>query len=258
MKIIRSLGRTIIERLGRGRIIKRRILVLKKLIPIFISPDAQLKYLKFGPDAFDRDLISLAEKYLSKSSHVWDVGANVGVFGFASSSIVHRGSVVLVEPDIWLASILIKTSRLKYYTNNEISIIPAAISSKNSVETFMIANRGRACNALKSAGGRSQMGGVRELQHVPTLTLDTVLESVSNPPDFVKIDIEGAELNAVNGAIRLINDIRPTFYIEVGGDVSSQIFTIFKLAGYKAFNIQGERLLKKCAPNTLFIPNFSN
>ena len=119
----------------------------------------------------------------------------------------------------------------------------------------MIASRGRACNALKSAGGSTQMGGIRELQHVPTLTLDTVLESASNSPDFVKIDIEGAELNAIKGATYLINNIRPIFYIEVGDNVSSQIFTIFKLAEYRAFNIQGERLFKDCDPNTLFIPN---
>ena len=34
-------------------------------------------------------------------------------------------------------------------------------------------------------------------------------------PDFVKMDVEGAELLALQGAGRLLEEVRPTFYIEV-------------------------------------------
>ncbi|BCL61323.1 hypothetical protein DGMP_20160 [Desulfomarina profundi] len=245
--------RTIVERLSRGKVIKRRITVDGKSVPLLVSPDAQLKYLKFGSGVFDQDLINIAEKYLIENSNVWDVGANVGVFTFAASSVANKGTVVSIEADIWLANILRKTAMFKEYSNNTISVLPVAISNDNSVASFMVAARGRASNALEEAGGRSQMGGVREKQYVPTLTLDTLLNTFP-PPDFIKIDVEGAEHMVLQGATNIINNIRPKFYVEVGSDVSRQILHLFHSAGYFAFDPLDNKLTDNCAPNTFFIP----
>lgn len=245
--------RTIIERLTRGVILKRRMTVNGKNCTLLISPDAQLKYLKFGRGAFDQDLIAIAEKYVHSKSNVWDIGANVGVFTFASASIAKEGTVLSVEADIWLAGILRKTALLREYSNRNIIILPTAVSNKNSTETFLIARRGRASNALQNAGGRSQMGGVREKQYVPTKTLDSLLEDIV-APDFVKIDIEGAEYIALQGATTLLHEIRPLFYIETGANVSGQILDLFHKANYGAFDRQGKPLKEKCDVNTFFIP----
>ncbi len=249
-----SMLRTLVERLSRGRVIKRRIVVDGKAVPIFVTPDAQLKYLKFGSGAFDRDLIELAEKYISADSNVWDIGANVGTFTFAAAALAVQGSVVSVEADIWLAGLIRRTARLPEYCNSSICVLPVAISNRCSVARFSVAVRGRASNALESASGRSQMGGVRERQYVPTLSLDTLLDSLP-APDFVKIDIEGAEYLALLGAKHLISEVRPKWYIEVGDDVSGQIFSIFRSSGYVAFGPDGELLTDSCTSNTLFIPN---
>ena len=244
--------RTIAERLSRGITVKRKMIVGGKHIPVYVSPDAQLKYLKFGKNTFDSDLIDIAEKYLNPSSNVWDIGANVGVFSFAASAIAEGGLVLSVEADIWLANILRKTANLQYYRGHDIRVLPCAISHEHSVACFQIAKRGRASNALESAGGRSQMGGIRELQFVPTTTLDSLLDYF-DAPNFVKIDIEGAELKALHGSKQLISVVRPTFYIEVGEDVSDEVFTIFNAADYIARSPEGEQLTK-CVSNTLFFP----
>ncbi len=248
-----SIIRTIVERLSRGKILRRRITVNQRSIPILVTPDAQLKYLGFGAGAFDQDLIDIAEKYLDENSSVWDVGANVGVFTFAAAAVASKGCIVSIEADIWLANILRKTAAFKEYAHTSISVLPAAISDRDSVAVFMIAARGRASNALANAGGRSQMGGIRETQYVPTLTLDTLLSTFAQP-DFVKIDVEGAEGDVLNGAEVLINDVRPTFYIEVGENLSREIFARFKAAGYLAFAPNGNRLDQRCTPNTFFVP----
>lgn len=245
--------RAAVERLSRGKVLKAHINVQSKSIPIMVSPDAQLKYLKLGRRAFDQDLIEIAEAYLNETSHVWDIGANVGVFTFASAYIAKKGTVLSVEPDTWLVELLRTTAGFDEYAKTDVNIVPVAVSNKNGVASFMVASRGRASNALESAGGRSQMGGVRELQCVPTMTLDTLLDSF-NVPNFVKIDIEGAELMALEGAKSLINDARPIFYIEVGLDVSEKVLRLFYEANYIAINPRGEVLTNVCAPNTFFIP----
>ena len=249
MKILR----TIIERFSREKIIKRKITVNGKSVPLLVSPDAQLKYLKLGAGVFDQDLINIAEKYLQENSNVWDVGANVGVFTFAASSVAHKGTVVSIEADIWLANIIRKTTMFKEYSNNNICVLPVAMSNENSVAAFMIAARGRASNALEVAEGRSEMGGVREKQYVPTLTLDTLLNTFP-PPDFVKIDVEGAEYMVLQGATNIINQVRPKFYVEVGSNVSEQILKIFQSAGYTVYDPKGKKLTGSCTPNTFFFP----
>ena len=245
--------RKIVERLSRNRIIKRSIVVNDKAFPIFVSPDAQLKYLKLGSGAFDRDLIQIAEKYLNEHSCVWDIGANVGVFTFAAASVAHKGSVLAVEADTWLVGVLRKSSRLSNYSALDIQILPAAASNKGGVDSFLVAKRGRASNALEVAGGRSEMGGVRELQYVPTVTLDMLLEKF-NAPDFVKIDVEGAELMVIQGAEELITNCRPIFYIEVGANVSEEMLSLFRQKGYLATDFSGRELKNKCTDNTFFIP----
>lgn len=221
---------------------------------IIRSPDAQLKYLKIGSGVFDQDLINITQKYLTENSNVWDVGANVGVFTFAASSVAHKGTVLSIEADIWLANILRKTAMFKEFSNNTICVLPVAISNDNSVASFVVAERGRASNALEVADGRSQMGGFREKQYVPTLTLDTLLNTFP-PPDFVKMDIEGAEYMALQGAENLINNVRPKFYIEIGKDVSRQILNLFQSADCTAFDPSGNKITDNCAPNTFFMPN---
>lgn len=87
------------------------------------------------------------------------------------------GSVLAVDADTWLAGILRKTRAFDEYSSCKITVLLVAISDVNSVASFNVAARGRASNALVDAGRRSQMGGVREIQAVPTLTLDTLLDT---------------------------------------------------------------------------------
>jgi FkbM family methyltransferase len=248
-----SFIRRFTEKVLRNRTFKRFLEVAGTRCPIYVSPDAQLKYLKRGRRAFDADLLALAEKFVGPSSVVWDVGGNVGVFGFASASIAKQGTVVIFEPDIWLAGVLRKTVALDFYQDRDIRIVPCAASLGAGLARFMISGRGRASNALEAAGGRSQMGGVRQYDWVPTLSLD--LAKIDLPvPHFIKIDVEGAELMVIQGAAELIKVNRPLFYIEIGSDVWDQVTAIFKEPDYIAFDYTGTGMVLSPEMNVLFIP----
>jgi FkbM family methyltransferase len=158
-----------------------------------------------------------------------------------------------VEADIWLARLIQKSARLKGNKDKAVSVLPAAISEFNSVESFLIAKRGRARNALEIASGKFPMGGIREKQFVPTLTLDT-LSKVFPEPDFIKMDVEGAELLALKGGSKVISKIRPVFYIEVGQQVSKEIQRIFENERYRLFDGKSRNPIAGCVFNTFFAP----
>ncbi len=245
--------RNLLRKLCRGLAYHRTLRVDGFEVPLFVAPDAQLKYLKPGVQSEDRELIRMACQHLHETSVVWDIGANLGVFSFASALQARAGTVVAVEADVWLAVLLNQTRLLPAYADCDIRIVPAAVADKVGVMTFLIADGGRASNALEVAGGRTQMGGVRMRQFVPTLTLDTLLDS-QPPPDFVKIDIEGAEWMALCGAERLLKEVRPIFYIEVGADTAADVYARFAQADYIAVDPATVAVVSACVPNTYFVP----
>ena len=118
MKIIR----TIIERLSRGKVIKRKIYVKGNTIPLLVSPDAQLKYVKFWKNAFNSDLINIAERFLNEESNVWDIGANVEVFTFPAAAVAHKGTI---KEQFWLLNQIFGLRRFcvnrRNYLKNELS-----------------------------------------------------------------------------------------------------------------------------------------
>lgn len=97
------------------------------------------------------------------------------------------------------------------------------------------------------------MGGIREKQFVPALTLDTLSKAFPEP-DFIKMDVEGAELLALKGGSFVISRIRPVFYIEVGQQFSKEIQRIFEKEGYRLFDGKSRSPIDCCVFNTFFAP----
>ena len=249
--------RQMAERFSRGIVIKRRLPEAVGGMPVYVSPDAQLKYLRVGADAFDAGLLRLAQEHVSHDAVIWDVGANVGVFTFAAAGLAPEGQVFAIEADPWLAALLRRTSALPEYETRRVTVLSVALSDKNGTAEFVIARRGRASNYLSDAGGWSQAGGVRERIRVPTLTIDTLLEQFPRPK-FVKIDVEGAEIMVLRGASKLLRDVRPTLYVEVGRENSDEISQILHAFDYDLYDSTKSLLdrvaLPRCARDTLAVP----
>lgn len=213
--------RAFLERLFRNSRVRRR---LPNGTVIWVSPDSQLKYLKpLGGD----ELLRIASNHVHAGSVVWDIGANCGVFTFAS---IAAREVVAAEADPFLCDLL-QRSVMSNKAHN-VRIVAGAASDITGLAEFVIAARGRASNHLLSAKGRTQAGGERARLFVPTFTLDGMLEHLT-PPTFVKIDVEGAEAAVLRGAEALLRRYGPTLYIEVGKTHEAECRHLLNSAGYQ-------------------------
>ena len=249
--------RELAERISRSRVIKRRLSVEFGRRTIYVSPDAALSLLKLDLQSANQDLFHAASHHVKRDDHVWDIGANVGLFAVVAAHTAGKnGSVVSVEADPFLATLLQRTSLHPSNHDLAMSTLCCAVSDQVGLAEFLISNRGRASNSLASSGHRSQAGGTRFTQQVLTLTLDRMLDFFT-PPQFVKIDVEGAEVMVLEGARKLLSDIRPSLYVEVGAPQSEAATQILIENRYKLFDGDKRKPcpVDSCTYNTLAIPS---
>ena len=208
MKLIRHA----LMRLMRNKVVRRTLPNGRRLL---VSPDAQLKYLGRG---FDEDLVALAGT-IAPGSVVWDVGANCGVFAFSCDPTC---DVLGIEADPFLADLLRRSA-----VGSNVRVLEKAVASETGSVEFSIAAHGRASNHLAKVSGNSMSGGERERINVAATTLDDLLSS-EPAPAFVKIDVEGAEVEVLMGATRLLSEIRPTLYLEISDDTRAACEAILR------------------------------
>jgi FkbM family methyltransferase len=186
-------------------------------------------------------LYDMAEEMVKPGSVVWDVGANVGLFSACAAALAgESGEVLAIEPDIWLASLISRTSRLlppEKLNCAPIEVLCTAISDKNGISKLAIAQRARASNFLADAGGSVEAKGVRHLQPTVMLTLDRLLEE-RTPPSVLKIDAETHEVHILRGARRLLQEIKPAIWCEVSAENSREVASLLHESGYRLYGAQ--------------------
>jgi FkbM family methyltransferase len=249
--------RTATENLTRKICFRRRLPSDLGHNPIWVSPSAGLRFLFGRMSKIDPPLFNLAREFVHKDNVVWDVGANVGLFTFSSAFLSgSRGLVVALEPDAWLVQLLRQSSRMQPTSCAPVHIIPAAAAQSVDLRTFQIAARSRATNSLKGYGS-TQTGGVAEEQIVVTVSLDWLSERYALP-DVLKIDVEGAELEVLQGAAALFKRRRPLLLCEISGETSSEVTRLLLSKGYRLYDgeiSKGERKELSSAPwTTIALP----
>jgi FkbM family methyltransferase len=204
---------------------------------LYVSPENGLRYWKFGLTSVDPNLLRNVAELVQPGMHVWDVGANCGLFTFSAA---HRagvgGSVLAIEPDVENVRLLLRSRKAMLRSQNaSVDILPAAVGGPGDrVARLQIAVRSRASNAL-AGFGYATMGGCREERIVAVLTLDELL-AFFPPPDLLKVDVEGAELLILGGARRLFSEAQPTLLIEVAPSCAEEVSCCLQSWDYRLFS----------------------
>jgi FkbM family methyltransferase len=230
--------RRLVEYLSRGVVLRRRLPARFGRLPIYVTPEAGLRYW-LAMSRVDSVLYSMAEELVKPSSVVWDVGANVGLFSLCAAAASGRSGFVLsIEPDFWLAHLITRSSQeIARYACSKVQVLCASISDSNRVSGLEIAERARASNHLVGTTGSTQASGLRSIQPTVSLTLDFLLDYFP-PPSVLKIDVETHEVSVLKGAARLLKEIRPTIWCEVSHENSTEMTELLHAAGYKLYGAE--------------------
>ena len=211
--------REALRRVSRGVILKRRLPAEFGNAPILVSPEAMLGYWRLDLGKVDPYLLSMVRTLVRPGMTVWDIGANVGLFSFAAAAAT-ASRVVAVEADTWLANLVHRSSLIN---GLPVTILPAAVAAALGVVELHVSRDGRASNSLHGDG---------PAQTVVAVTLDWMLEKFPTP-QVVKIDVEGMEFQALQGASALLRH-KPTILCEVTENHEA-VGQLLRSAGYTLF-----------------------
>jgi FkbM family methyltransferase len=152
----------------------------------------------------------------------YDVGANVGFYTLLGSLLVGAGKVFAFEPLLHNLKYLRQHLALNHIQNVE--VLEVAVSDENGAALFEV-------EATGSMGHLSHGGTVK----VQTAAIDSLLEQGKIlPPDYIKMDIEGAELAALRGAQRCIQQYRPQICLATHGrEMHSQCCRLLERWGFE-------------------------
>jgi FkbM family methyltransferase len=250
--------RALLERLSRNVVLKRRLPPRNGGRPLYVSPGASLRFWRPGLERADPLLLEVARRFVRGGAMVWDVGANVGLFSIASAVQAGAGGGVLaVEADPWLADLILRSARLAENADLRLEVLQAAVGVEVGRTRFTLARRGRAASHLSVVAGSTQAGGAAAELVVPAVTLDALLDG-RRPPDFVKIDVEGAELLVLEGATRLLAEVRPAIYCEVSAQCAAGVTSVLLGNGFRLYDVERDPALAHPLPravwNTLALP----
>lgn len=165
-----------------------------------------------------------------KPGHVvYDLGANNGLHGLLMAGLVgDKGIVYNFEPLKDNIDEILENFKFNGITN--FKNIQAAVSDKNGIEHFQIGEhhkQGSISNVTNPTGISVE---------VKTITLDSFIEEGNRGPNFIKMDIEGAEGPALHGFAKTIGKYQPLMIIELHSPEQDRIVGEFlKQSGYTAF-----------------------
>jgi FkbM family methyltransferase len=139
----------------------------------------------------------LLDRFARPGSTVVDVGANIGYNTLhAARCVGRRGRVVAIEPTPDNLAVLRRNVTAAGLGN--VAIAPVAAGSARGTRDLFV--RG-AVSAVNSLYALSCYASVTDVLRVPVVPLDELCEG---PADVVKIDVEGGELEVLEGMSRVL------------------------------------------------------
>lgn len=148
-----------------------------------------------------------------KANIIFDVGCNIGINSILFNQFSSAKKIYLFEPNPDALSIAVENSILNNFAE-KVRIFNYCISNKNDqVMKFYSVLEGAAGSIYEDFSKTAS--DLKSSYNVKTKTIDTVCEDENIIPDFVKIDVEGHELQVLEGAYKTALKGKTQFLVEM-------------------------------------------
>ncbi len=188
------------------------------------------------------------------------VGASDGRHSYVMTQVTPKATIYAIEPSAFSYAVL--TTTLAWHgIRDRVTPVYAAVGDKAGVMLLVTPRKvtGRMGRAYAFVAEAAPDGKARpdledagaEVQPTPMVTLDGFCaERGIARVDFIRMDIEGAELMALQGAREILDRDRPSVLLGIHpamlaqrfGGTAEQVLELFRRRGYRMFALKGDRL----------------
>lgn len=234
-------------------LLRARTLVQRLLAPLGLRPSRMIAGNKFFFDPttdigiellvaghFEKKAIAQCANFIRPDGIVIDVGANIGVHTVHFAAFAPSGKVICFEPASATFAHLLRNVRDLF------NVIPLnlALSDSSGLRPFFVA-ADDAYSGLKDTKRKALLR--QEL--IACFKGDDILLTMLQDQrvDLVKIDVEGLEIEVLNGMKQFIVSHKPVIFCEIFGGKQSNpnpqaTVELCVSLGYDAFVLDGARL----------------
>lgn len=193
---------------------------------------------------WEQDSQTLFSLFIKKGDTVYDLGANTGIHSMLFAKLVGiDGIVYSCEPMKYNIEEIELVKKYNHIKN--ITVVPEAIANTIGFLEFAIGEH--------TKGGSLELG-LENLSKVtvPVNTIDNLVKKDFKLPNFIKIDIEGAEGAALEGMEQSVQKSYPSMYIElhtpeqdakVGAFLFRHGYEVYRLRTDDAVQINNQMLM---------------
>lgn len=192
---------------------------------------------------YEKNESAMMEKLVCEGDTFFDIGANIGWYSINIGAARRAAKIFCFEPIPKTFSFLDRNIRLN--SSNNIIAHNFGFSNQQGEFTFYYYPEGSGNASSANLTGRDDIEKVQ----CKVRTLDDYTEEYGLKVDFIKCDVEGAELMVFQGGERTICRDLPIVFSEILRKWSkkfdynpNQIFEMFRKIGYRAFTVQGSNL----------------
>ncbi len=236
---------------------KHRALTFQGVGPKFCldSKDERIAPLEiFIFNTYEHDDFAMIRRLIKPGQSILDVGGNIGFHSVSLGLEFPTSKFYAFEPIPKTFSYLKK--HVEINNLNNVSVHNFGFSNEEKDLTFFFYPEG---SGNASSANLSEKENVQNITcHVSTI--DKYVKENSLNVDFIKCDVEGAELFVFQGAQETLTSQKPIVFAEILRKWSkkfnydpNEIFNLFYKLGYKAYTAKGSQLIpfEKMTENTI-------
>jgi FkbM family methyltransferase len=214
------------------------ITTYNKTLKLHVEPEEWIQQHVFLFGTFETNTIKCIQKHISKGGVFFDIGANIGCHSLiAAEKVGDKGQIHAFEAISKTYKKLQANIELNGFKN--IHTNQVAVYNESTTLDFYIANDDNL--GMSSIYQRKDISTNRE--QVEAITLDSYIkENNIEKIDFIKIDIEGAELSAIQGMKVTLKHFKPSLLIEISKEIihetkqdSIEIISLLHQIGYTMY-----------------------
>ena len=187
--------------------------------------------------------IKMFKKLVFKNYNVLEIGAHIGYLSqFFEKLTYPDGKIIVIEPSN------LNQKYLEKNVKNSTKILKLALSNKTGNAKLFLDSFGGFTNSLKKDFTSEKNIILNKTQFTPTKsihsievkvsTIDEVCQKFNFKPDFIKIDVEGSELEVLKGGFNTLKVIQ-SIMVEISYN-HENIFSILRASNFEPINNNGD------------------